>query len=574
MDFNQVFQQILALYKRLNTRQKLVILGTVLAVIAFVAFLIIYNQRQGVDSDGYKVLFDKVDPKDAALIIQQLQQSGVEYRLPDDSTIMVPEEHVYEERIKLASAGLPKSSDVGFELFDEQEFGATDFDQQVKFLRALEGELSRTIEGLDPIESASVRVALPKETVFISKEIPPTASVVLKMRSGMMLTPKQVNGIKNLTSASVAKLTPENVRIVNQNGEPLGEDDDLTASREMAASQLKYKQNMERKLEEKIVKIASPVLGGDDHVVAKVTMEFDFAQKESTQEVFDPNNVIRSEQNLEEKREGYRPKEIGGVPGAVSNIGPVQGLDENKIRDKYEKTQNTVNYEVSKTTSSIKGEFATIKRVSAAVVVDGVYDKNPDTGKFEFVALNETQLGSISDLVKQAIGFSAERGDQVTVSNFEFRPRKAIREKSISEKVAEQVQAFLGPFWPLLKYIMAGIILFIFYRKVILPFAERMLEVPAEDEEELDSLFEIDEDEDEDTLNKFQEMKRKVEEQLGLRGDVNEDEIKHEVLLDKIKELIEEKPQEIATLFQTLVRDELGIEAATPNFEQAAKEGP
>lgn len=573
MDFNQVFQQLIALYRKLNNRQRMVLIGTVFAVVAFVAFLVIYNQQQKASEDGYKVLFDNVDPKDAALIVQQLQQDGVEYLLPNDTTVLVPEEKVYEERIKLASVGLPKTSNgVGFELFDNQEFGATDFDQKVKFMRALEGELSRTIESLQPIEKAAVHVALPKESVFVSKDTPPTASVVLTLRQSMVLTPKQIFGIKNLVAAAVTKLLPDDVKIVDQNGNPLGEDDELTASKELAAAQMKYKLNYERKMEEKIIKIVSPIVAGPDHVVAKVSAEFDFAQKQSTQEVFDPNNVVRSEQNLEEKRKGYRPKEIGGVPGAVSNIGPVQGLEEQNVRDEYEKNQNTINYEVSKTVSSIKGEFAVIKRMSAAVVVDGLYEPNEEGTNYNWVALNQQQLDAISDLIKQTVGFNTERGDQVTVSNFEFRPGKKIRTQTFTEKIVEQLRAFLGPIWPLLKYILAGVILFIFYKKVILPFTERMLEVPTEEEEELDSLFEVDEDEDEDTLNKFQDMKRKVEEQLGIAGDVSEDEVKYEVLLEKIKELIEEKPGEIATLFQTLVRDELGMEGPTPSFEQASKD--
>ncbi len=571
MDFAKIFEQIQGLYRKLNLKQKLVILGTILAVVLFVTFLIVYDHKKDGSSDGYKVLFDNLSSKDAALIVQQLQQDKVAYKIQNENTILVPDDVVYEERIKIASLGIPKDSGVDFSLFDKQEFGATDFDQRVKYLRALEGELEKTISSLRPIEKSKVQIAIPKETVFVANQTPPTASVVLTMKPNMTLSPKQVMGIKNLVASSVPKMTAENVRIVDENGEPLGENDDTTTSRELAQSQLKYKKELERTYEEKIVKILSPFIGGDERVVAKVTMEFDFAQKQSTQEQYDPNNVMRSEQNMEEKREGFRPKEIGGVPGAVSNIGPVQGLDEQNLKEKYEKNQNTVNYEVSKITSSIKGEFAVVKRISAAVVVDGKYKLKDDGDGLQYIALAQEEMTKIDSLVRQAIGFNVDRSDQVTVSNFEFGAKGAMLPKSMAEKLADSLREFMGPFWPMLKYLLAGFILLIFYVKVIKPFIERMQLVPIEEDEEKASIFDVEDEEEEDTLNKFNELRRKVEDQLGIRGELNEEEVKYEILLEKIKEMIGEKPEEVASLFQALVRDDLGLEAAMPRFDQGSK---
>ncbi len=563
MDFKILFNQIRNLYVKLNLKQRLVILGSVVAVVAFVSFLVVYNGAKTRNLDGYAVLFEGVSPQDGALIIQHLEQSKIPYKLPQDNTILIPEDKVYEERLKLASNGIPKSSKVGFEIFDKQEFGATDFDQRVKFIRATEGELSRTIESLTPIEMASVHIAVPKDSVFVSKDVPPTASVVLRLRQGMALTPAQVLGIKNLVSAAVTRLDAENVRIVNENGEPLGEGDEITTSKEMAAVQMRYKQNFERATEEKIINILAPVIGSADRVVAKVTAEFDFSQKQSTQEMFDPNNVVRSEQTLEEKREGFAPKEIGGVPGAVSNIGPVQGLDSQDTREKHEKSQTTTNFEVSKTVSSIKGEFATIKRLSAAVVVDGKYRtivNDEGSEVLEYIALNEEEMEKINALVRQAMGFSNVRGDEVSVSNFEFHAKTSgYLPKSAAQRFLENLQKLTGPFMPLFKYLIVGIILFIFYKKVIVPFTERMLEVHEDEDEELESLIKLDEDDD-DGLSKFNEMKRRVEEQLGLGMGLSEDEIKYDVLLEKMKKIIGEKPEEVAGIFQALVRDELGID--------------
>ncbi len=574
MDIKIVFQQILNIINKFNPKQKIVIASTVVAVIGFVVFLAVYNAKTSTTSDGYKVLFDGVDSKDAALIIQQLQQDNIPYKIPREDVILIPQDKVYEERIKLASAGLPKSSQIGYELFDTQEFGATDFDQQIKYLRAIEGELSKTIQSLRPVEKADVSIALPKESVFVSKDVPPTASVVLTLVPNMVLSTKQVIGIKNLVAASIPKLKAENVRIVNQDGEPMGEGDELTTSRELAAAQLKYKQNLEKVYEEKILNILAPVVGGQNRVVAKINIDFDFSQKESTKEQYDPENVVRSEQNLEEKREGYKPKEIGGVPGAVSNIGPVQGLEDNELKEKYEKSQTTTNYEISKTTSSIKGEFATIKRVSAAVVVDGKHEviDGPNGEEVKYTALSEEELTSISALVRQAIGYSQDRGDEVSVSNFRFDTKLAsIEVRSKYEIVMDEIKRFATPLAPLLKYLVAAIVLFIFYKQVIVPFVNKMLSDAVDEDGMPESLISMDED-DENDADKLGDLRKKIEVQLGIGGGVNEDEVRYDVMLEKMRAIVEEKPEEVASLFQTLIRDELGIEAL-PDMGGGKKKG-
>lgn len=566
MDLKALFEQIRALYKRLNKKQKIVILATIVAIVGFISALIIWNSsnnKAGVLYPGYAVLFEGVMPEDGALIIQQLQQDKIPYKIPKDNTILIPQEFVYEQRMKLASNGIPKSSKIGFEIFDTKDFGATDFDQKIKYLRAIEGELARTIESLSPIQKATVHLAQPEKTVFVSQQTPPTASVVLVFKPAQTLTPKQISGIKNIVSSAVPNLTVENVEVVNERGEPLSELDELGGARELAAAQLRYKTNFESSLEEKIVNILAPITGGVEGVVAKVTAEFDFAQKQSTQEYYDPNNVVRSEQNLEEKREGFRPKEIGGVPGVVSNIGPVQGLDDDNTKEKYEKSQTTTNYEISKTISNIKGEFATIRRLSAAVVVDGKYQKQLDeqgVEKLEYTALSEGEMEQITALVRQAIGYNQQRGDEVSVSNFQLNGQlSGFKARTPLERFLDATQALLAPFMPLLKYAIVGLILFFFYKKVIVPFSERMLEARADEEEEIESLLKIDEDEEENS-DRLNEMRRRIEDQLGFGAGSNEDEIKYNVLLEKIKELATEKPAELANLFQTLVHDELGLD--------------
>ncbi|QTO94384.1 flagellar M-ring protein FliF [Helicobacter pylori] len=565
MDLKALLQRIVDFFIKLNKKQKIALIAAGVLITALLVFLLLYPfKEKDYAQGGYGVLFERLDSSDNALILQHLQQNQIPYKVLKDDTILVPKDKVYEERITLASQGIPKTSKVGFEIFDTKDFGATDFDQNIKLIRAIEGELSRTIESLNPILKANVHIAIPKDSVFVAKEVPPSASVMLKLKPDMKLSPTQILGIKNLIAAAVPKLTIENVKIVNENGESIGEGDILENSKELALEQLRYKQNFENILENKIVNILAPIVGGKNKVVARVNAEFDFSQKKSTKETFDPNNVVRSEQNLEEKKEGASKKQVGGVPGVVSNIGPVQGLKDNKEPEKYEKSQNTTNYEVGKTISEIKGEFGTLVRLNAAVVVDGKYKIALKDGAnaLEYEPLSDESLKKINALVKQAIGYNQNRGDDVAVSNFEFNPMAPmIDNATLSEKIMHKTQKILGSFTPLIKYILVFIVLFIFYKKVIVPFSERMLEVVPDEDKEVKSMFE-EMDEEEDELNKLGDLRKKVEDQLGLNASFSEEEVRYEIILEKIRGTLKERPDEIATLFKLLIKDEISSDSA------------
>ncbi|GAA8410548.1 flagellar basal-body MS-ring/collar protein FliF [Helicobacter pylori] len=565
MDLKVLLQRIVDFFIKLNKKQKIALIAAGVLITALLVFLLLYPfKEKDYAQGGYGVLFERLDSSDNALILQHLQQNQIPYKVLKDDTILIPKDKVYEERITLASQGIPKTSKVGFEIFDTKDFGATDFDQNIKLIRAIEGELSRTIESLNPILKANVHIAIPKDSVFVAKEVPPSASVMLKLKPDMKLSPTQILGIKNLIAAAVPKLTIENVKIVNENGESIGEGDILENSKELALEQLRYKQNFENILENKIVNILAPIVGGKNKVVARVNAEFDFSQKKSTKETFDPNNVVRSEQNLEEKKEGASKKQVGGVPGVVSNIGPVQGLKDNKEPEKYEKSQNTTNYEVGKTISEIKGEFGTLVRLNAAVVVDGKYKIAFKDGAnaLEYEPLSDESLKKINALVKQAIGYNQNRGDDVAVSNFEFNPMAPmIDNATLSEKIMHKTQKILGSFTPLIKYILVFIVLFIFYKKVIVPFSERMLEVMPDEDKEVKSMFE-EMDEEEDELNKLGDLRKKVEDQLGLNASFSEEEVRYEIILEKIRGTLKERPDEIATLFKLLIKDEISSDSA------------
>jgi flagellar M-ring protein FliF len=565
MDFKMLVAQITAIYTKLTKRQKIIIGASTLAVIAFLVFLILYTNKQS-EKDGYRVLFDHISPADSALVIDQLEKDNVPYRIVDEGTIEVPKAYVYKERIAIAAQGIPKSSKIGFELFDKTDFGETDFAQKIKYLRALEGELARTIMGLTPIEDAQVHIALPKDSVFVEEKAEPTASVVVKIREGMKLTSKQIIGIKNLVAASVPELEPENVKLIDQNGVPLGDDAaEEGFEPERVAAQLKYKREFERAYEKKIEKVLAPILGGKNKVVAKVTIDFDFEQKNEVSEYYDPESVVRSEQSLEEKREGAVPAETGGVPGAISNIGPVEGTEKNKPQgEKYEKSSTTTNYEISKKVTNTKGEFATLKRITAAVVVDGKYetklDEKTKEEKTVYVPLDQTEIKAIENIVKSSIGYDEKRGDKIAVSNFEFNPLSAEKPKGVAGKIETITQTYINPFLPLLKYLLAFVLLFVFYKKVIAPFSERMLEEYKEEEDlgEIESELEEEHAEDE-LLKEYNEAKRRAEEEMGLTKGLDKEDIKHEVILEKVRQEIERSPEDTAKLIKSIIEEESEI---------------
>jgi flagellar M-ring protein FliF len=560
MDFKVLFSQLVVLYAKLTKQQKMIIAAAIIGIVSFLIFMVVYTAKKGTDNK-YEVLFDSLSSADASKVVTQLEKDGIPYELEADNVIKVPKEHVYKQRISIASLGIPKNTGVGFELFDTQEFGATSFDQDVKFLRALEGELARTINALAPIESASVSLALPKESLFVSKEVAPTASIMVTLAEGRVLSSKQIRGIKNLVAAAVPKLSIANVILVDSNGVTLGDDDELAQLGELSVAQQVYKLKEEKKRQEKIIDVISPFVGGRDKVVAQVTIDYDFSIKNSTSETFDPENVVRSEQISEEKREGTTPMDVGGVPGTVSNIGPVEGLSSNQTTDKYEKNTGTTNYEVGKTVSTTKSEFARIKRITAAVIVDGKYKTKLDeagvsTKELEYIALDEADMEAVTSLVSRSIGIDEGRGDEISVRNLQFT-RSGIQgaQDGVSQAISFS-QTYIAPFSGLLKYVFVLILLLIVYKKVISPFAERMLEVSKEEDDYQKPVLNLEDDEEEDLVEKVQAMRKKVEDQLGVGEGFNEDELKYDVLLEKVKTMAEDEPEEIAALFQALLSEE------------------
>lgn len=563
MDLKLIFEQISRVLNKLNKKQRIIILATFIIIISFLTYLILFKVETKNEYENYEVLFSNLSVEDSAAILQKLQQSKVSYKIPQDSVILVPKDQVYEQRIALSSMGLPKSSkNIGFDILLDTPVGETSETRGLRYMLFKQEELAKTIESLNPIEKASVNISMPKESLFVQGGHPPSASVKLVVQGNMFLSTEQVTGIKHLVAAAVERLTPENVKIVNQDGELLGEEDEAAlqgALAKKAAFQRRHKQTAENILESKIINLLKPSLG--DGVRAQVTMDYDFSVSKSTREQFDPNPVVRSMREYEKERKGFRPPQIGGVPGVVSNIGPVQGLKDDEMMEWEKESELTQNNEIGKTVSTIDGQYGVLKRISASVMVDGTYKEVVgEDGEFrlEYQPRSQEDMAKIRESVKKTIGYDEERGDQVEVVNMQFENTLLnYRPKDSWETFSNKVERYLSPFMPLLKYLIVGVIIFIFYKKIVAPFAERMLEVQEDEDTDIESLMQIDDEEDD--LGKFGELRKKVEEQLGLGSGFDEDSIKYEVLLEKMRNVISERPQEIGALFQTLIKDELEI---------------
>lgn len=546
-EFKNMIHQIGLLYQKLSKRQRLVIAVSIVVVIAFLVFLALYKSSSSAGANsGYAVLVQDIGVGDSAAIVAKLEQNGIPYQLENERTILVPQEHLYQQRMMIASEGLIKDRGTGFELFDNQQFGATSKEMDVKFQRAIEGELARTISALEPVEKAVVHIAFPKESVFTERQVPPTASVTVTLKS--KLVRKQIDGIKNIVAAAVPRLTLDNVHIIDQKGTPLDLQENY--ENELLKEIENFRKARVAELEDKIFKALEPygeVRGG-------VNIEVNSTRMESLIELYDPNTVIRSEQSLKEESQGRKAPVIQGVPGAVSNIGPVEGLDGPNGLEWSKKEQTTTNNEVSKTTTNIKNQIATIGKVSVGILIPKKYTDSlneRDEIQRTFTNRSQDELASIEKTVRDIIAFNPVRGDSVSVSEYEQLPKLESKALTIYDK-------YISPLLPSIKYIIAAILLFVFYKKVIQPFMQKMLTDIAEGEEEFKP-EEVSVEEAEDALEKFNKARKRVEEGLGLTDTIDEDSLQYDILIEKLRALVNEKTEEVASVLQSLV------ESDTPN---------
>ncbi len=400
-----------------------------IALIGFFALVILR-----VTAPQMTPLFTELSLADSASIAKELDREGIAYELrADGATIMVPADRVAKLRMTLAEGGLPKGGGVGYEIFDKSEvLGTTSFVQNVNSLRALEGELSRTIRALDRVQDARVHLVMPERALFSRDRVEPSASIVLRVRGA--LEPAQVRAIRHLVATAVSGLRPQRISIVDEQGQLLADGaNDETGAGDLATDERRT--TFEKRLRDQVGSIVSSVVG-PGHSRVQVSADFDFNRITQTSDRFDPEGrVVRSSQTREESA---AVTEAGSNQVTVANELPGAGANQRggngpgaSPRDNSRKTEEIVNYEISKTTKTEVIEGGRLNRVSVAVLVDGTYAKD-DKGDIAYQPRSKEELDQIATLVRSAIGFDQKRGDQVEVVNLRFAetPATAIAEPS------------------------------------------------------------------------------------------------------------------------------------------------
>ncbi|MDT8407140.1 MAG: flagellar basal-body MS-ring/collar protein FliF [Methylococcales bacterium] len=409
-------------------RQLGLMLGFAISVAIAVA-IVLWSQQE-----SYSLLFAGLPEQDTSQIITILDEKGIPYKVdPGSGAIMVPNGQQRDIRLQLAGQGLPQSSASGYELLDKDSgFGTTDKMEQMRFQRALEGEIAQTVKTIQSIKSARVLLALPKQSVFMRKQKDPSASVLVDLYPGRVLEPAQIEAIVHLVASSVPLLAPGNVTVVDQRGRLLNAKQP-SEGLGLSSKQFEYKTQLEDHLMGRIENILSPLVGATG-LRTQVSAEVDFSARESTQEQFNPDlPALRSEQVDESaSTEGA----VQGVPGALSNQPPpagvapevaVGGEGQNETRTLNTNKSATRNYELDKTITHVKRQPGQLSRLSVAVVVD--YRGVPgDDGNISKQPYSLEELNRFENLVKQAVGFQAARGDMVTVTSAPFQKPEAIAE--------------------------------------------------------------------------------------------------------------------------------------------------
>lgn len=405
-------QGFLDFVKSLGAARMAAMAAVTLALVGFFSFLMIrMTEPQMVP------LFTDLSVDDSASIIKDLERQAIQYQIKNDGAIiMVPKDRVARLRMKLAESGLPKGGGVGYEIFDKSDaLGATSFIQNINHLRALEGELARTIRGLDRVQAARVHLVLPERPLFSRDKVEASASIMLKVRGA--LEPQQVRAIRHLVASAVNGMKPERVSVIDETGKLLADGAAQTNAFSGAGAD-ERKLAFESRLRNEVEQIVSSVVG-PGRARVQISADFDLNRITQTSDRFDPEGrVVRSSQTREEQSASGDGRE-GGPVSVGTELPSADRGGAGGSRDQARKTEEIVNYEISRTTKTEVIEAGRVNRISAAVLVDGNYSKDP-RGAPVYQPRSKEEIDRIAALVRTAIGFDAKRGDQLEVVNLRF----------------------------------------------------------------------------------------------------------------------------------------------------------
>lgn len=457
-------KNMLAVIMEWSLARKLSLVAATLVSIA--VFSAIIMQSRVAD---YSLLFANLPSRDASSVVEWLKDRKIPYRLEDGGRdIMIPADKVYEARIELAGSGLAEGG-VGFEIFDKQSFGMTDFAQKVNYRRALQGELMRTITSLGPVEAARIHLALPEKRLFREQQQDATASVIVKLSSGRSLKESQLQGIVHLVAGSVEGLESENVTVVDSSGKVLSKSQADEISGPMTPGMMTYQQTMENRLENRAQSLLDRALGAGNSLV-RVNAEIDFDQRERVEETLDPKGaVVVSEQTSTE--EGAT-EAAAGVPGVVSNL---QGGGTATASTPASRSEETVNYELSKVVSKTVQSVGTVKELSVSVLVADRVTPGAEGAEPTSTPRSAEELQEIEQMVRSALGIDDTRGDLISVVSMPF-------ESGFTDEQMPQPSMIdkIYPFMPIIKYSLLAIASLMAYLLFLKPLLRTMRGVQEE----------------------------------------------------------------------------------------------
>jgi flagellar M-ring protein FliF len=425
-------------------------------------FALIIIQARTAD---YQLLYGNLAETDASAVVNWLKGQNIPYQLDNNGhNILIPMKSVHETRLSLASLGLPQGGGVGFEIFDKQSFAITDFVQKVNYSRALQGELSRTIASLGPVETARVHLVLPEKRLFKDQQQPATASVIIRLAPGKRLNETQIEGVVHLVSSSIEGLAPQYVTVIDQNGNVLTRLGEKGITSGLSPDMLEFQMQVEQRLEGRVQALLDKSLGAKNAMV-RVSATLDFAKTEKTEEIFDPEEpVIRSEQ-VNEDRTGSEI--VGGIPGVQSNL-EGDATQNSGVTSPSSRSHRITNYEISKVVSKTINPVGTVNKLSVSVlvadkVVPGTGGENAKTEP-----RSQTELKALEAMVASALGLNPARGDKIEVTSMPFLG--AAENADGEEGTGGRLYAYM----PLFRYGFLALAVLLFYFFLVRPLVKTL----------------------------------------------------------------------------------------------------
>jgi len=540
-------------FNNLNLLRQVGLMVALAASVAIGFAVVLWTQE-----DDYRPLYSSLNQLDSSEIITILEQNAIAFKVDTKTgALLVTAQDIHAARLKLAEVGLPSTGSIGFEILDkEQPLGSSQFMEATRYRRGLEGELARTISSMNAVRSARVHLAIPKRSVFVRDAREPRASIFVELYSGRAITGQQVAAMSNLVASSITELSLKNVTIVDQKGNLLskGEEDPKLVK---AAQELEYTSEVEKKIINRIQSLLDPIIGSN-RFRAEVAAQVDFNQVEQAEEMFNPDlPAIRSEQTVDEQRVGSGG--VGGIPGALTNQPPgdaaapenaVPGRGDAADPPSNSRSQATRNFELDRTMSYTKHQVGKVRRLSVAVVIDDRLVTDPSTGEQKYETWADNEIERLSILVRDAVGFSAARGDSVNIINTPFLNNALSAEEIPAANFWEEEW-----FTSLIKPLVGLFIILIIVLGLLRPILKTLARTGSDtrDDEEAQQLAAL----EAAGLGSFDELS---DESVTLTGGVSLSlpgpEESYEQMLNSIKGLVAEDPGRVSQVIKRWINED------------------